>query len=276
MSEPPLPIGEPGPPGEQGDPGPSVYDIWLDANPGGTLAEFFESLQGEPGEQGEPGLDSNAPGEQGEPGPSLYDLWLEDNPGGTRSAFFDSMRGPSGPAGPRSLAEVRTVNSDVRRIYFNTTSPPDGVQPGDLVLEAAPVPIAGRRWSTGSAQSVPNNEYAVMSLGASTDYSGGVSSVSGGIVVPVAGWYHLAAGVQFVAGQPGRRILRVRRNGTDEIRSVVPDSGQTTTTVTVSTVLRCAAGDEFTCHVWQNSGNALSTAVNTGYPYLAVALVGRA
>lgn len=276
MSEPPLPIGETGPAGAKGDPGPSVYDLWLAANPGGTLEQFFESLKGAPGEPGPPGLDSTAEGDQGPTGPSLYDLWLEDNPGGTRAQFFEAMRGEPGPPGPRSLAEVRTVNSDVRRIYFDTTSPPDGVQPGDLILEAAPTPVAGRRWSTGSAQSVPTATYVVMSIGSNTNLSGGVGTVSGGMVVPVDGWYHLAAGVQFVGGASGRRVLLVKRNGSDETRSVVPDSGQTATTVTVSTVVYCEAGDAFTCEVWQNSGSSLNTIVAQGFPYLAVALVGRA
>lgn len=279
MSTPPEPEqGEQGPAGVQGDPGPSAYEVWLAANPGGTLAEFWDFLKGEPGDVGPVGPtgDPGDDGLAGTPGPSVFDLWLEDNPGGTREEFFESLRGPAGPTGPRSLAEIRTVNSDVRRIYFDTTTPPDGVQPGDLILEAAPVPIAGRRWSEGSAQSVPTATYTVMSLGSNARFSGGVSSVSGGIVVPVAGWYHLAAGVQFVGGASGRRMLIVKRNGSDETRSVVPDSGQTATTVTVSTVVYCSAGDAFTCEVWQNSGNSLATIVAQGFPYLAVALVGRA
>lgn len=281
MSTPPEPEqGEQGPPGIQGDPGPSVYDIWLESNPGGTLADFFDYLKGVPGAAGPPGIkgEDGDDGLTGAPGPSVFDLWLEDNPGGTREDFFESLRGPAGPAGPRSLSEVRTVNSDVRRIYFDTTTPPDGVQPGDLVLEAAPVPIAGRRWSEGSSQTVPTATYTVMSLGSSARLSGGVSSVSGGgIAVPVDGWYHLAAGVQFVGGASGRRVLLVRRNGTsDETRAVVPDSGQTATTVTVSTIVYCSAGDSFSCQVWQNSGGNLSTIVAQGFPYLAVALVGRA
>ncbi len=273
MSE--LPQGETGDPGQQGPPGPSIYDLWLVANPGGTWEQFLAELKGEPGDAGPAGTDSTAVGDPGPTGKSLYDLWLEDNPGGTRAVFFEAMRGPEGKAGPRSLAEVRTVNSDVRRIYFNTTSPADGVQPGDLVLEAAPVPIAGRRWSTGSAQSVPTSEYTVMSLGASTRYSGGVSGVSGGIVVPVSGWYHLAAGVQFLSAS-GYRILRIKRNGSDETRAVGPDSGQNVTTMTVSTIIYCTAGDAFTCEIWQNSGSNLNTVVSAGFPYLAVALVGRA
>lgn len=279
MSTPPEPEqGEQGPAGVQGDPGPSAYEVWLAANPGGTQAEFWDFLKGAPGDVGPKG-NTGDPGDDGltgAPGPSVFDLWLEDNPGGTREDFFESLRGPAGPAGPRSLSEIRTVNSDVRRIYFDTTTPPDGVQPGDLVLEAAPVPVAGRRWSEGSAQSVATATYVTMSLGSSTRYSGGVEGVSGGLAVPVSGWYHLAAGVQFVGGASGRRVLLVKRNGSDETRSVVPDSGQTATTVTVSTVIYANAGDQFTCEIWQNSGSSLPTIVAQGFPYLAVALVGRA
>lgn len=139
MSTPPEPEqGEQGPAGIQGDPGPSAYEVWLEANPGGTLAEFWDFLKGEPGgvgpvgPTGDPGDDGLA----GTPGPSVFDLWLEDNPGGTREEFFESLRGPAGPPGPRGLAEVQTVNSDVRRIYLSTTTPPDGAQPGDFVLNA--------------------------------------------------------------------------------------------------------------------------------------------
>lgn len=201
MSTPPEPEqGEQGPAGVQGDPGPSAYEVWLAANPGGTLAEFWDFLKGEPGDVGPVGPtgDPGDDGLAGTPGPSVFDLWLEDNPGGTRAQFFESLRGPAGPAGPRSLPEIRTVNSDVRRIYLEGTAPVDGPQPGDLVLSTAP----GVTYYTGSSTLEPQSSATVTSVHATRS----LDAASGAATVTL--FAHLA-GTGAVAGSQNLAIARV-------------------------------------------------------------------
>lgn len=78
--------GNDGQTGPAGEPGPSAYQLWLDAGNEGTPEDFLASLTGGAG----------ADGTTGPEGPSAYDLWILVGNEGTLEEFLASLVGLDG------------------------------------------------------------------------------------------------------------------------------------------------------------------------------------
>lgn len=133
--------------------------------------------------------------------------------------------------------------------------------------------VAGGRYGT-AVNNIPNATTTLVNCGNITDHQmGGVTSVgaNGGLIVPVEGWYHIAVGIRFTSGGApgGEAALILRGNGNEITRYGTPFSGATE--VTISTLAYLEENTNLQAYVNQNSGSALDTNAQFGYPYMRVA-----
>lgn len=133
--------------------------------------------------------------------------------------------------------------------------------------------VAGRRVG-GSTVSLNSATDTLIPAGDNADhYMGGVYGASGGIVVPVAGWYQVNCGVRFDTNTSGNRNLYLRANGTT--LQIEQEAAVGFTTVTISNQFYLEAETLLQMYGWQNSGGTLGTSAAFGFPYLGAALLGQ-
>ena len=88
----------PGASGAPGEPGPSAYQLWLDAGNVGEPEDFLVSLIGTAGANGVDGA-AGVDGMNGIDGLSAYELWLSNGNEGDSEAFLASLVGEPGAPG---------------------------------------------------------------------------------------------------------------------------------------------------------------------------------
>lgn len=108
---------------QKGDTGKSAYDEWLNLGNEGSVADFINSLRGEPftyedfteeqlqalkGEQGERG-EQGARGEQGD---DAYGVWLKAGHVGSLQDFFDYNKGKKGDKGEQGIQGIQGIQGE--------------------------------------------------------------------------------------------------------------------------------------------------------------------
>jgi hypothetical protein len=150
------------------------------------------------------------------------------------------------------------------------------------VVSATPttagVIAAGGRIATAT-QSIPTSSWTALTLGTAEHLTGGVTSSSGGLVVPAAGWYTVTATMAWTANGTGFRIVETWLNNAADGAGIIASdrkagSGSSSAAVTVSRVVWLAAGDLVKVRVWQSSGAALLTNITDNPVTLGVASHG--
>jgi len=163
---------------------------------------------------------------------------------GTGSGTYDNL--PIGTTG-----QVLTADTTVSPYKVKWATPESGST------------FAGCSLYKSGAQTISNETYTEITFDSEffdTDSFHSTVTNTGRITVPAgkAGKYLVTALAVFGSNDTGRRIVTIRKNGTDQSYTVTDaDTGQFTT-VQQTLILDAAVSDYFTFAVWQNSGGNLN------------------
>lgn len=176
---------------------------------------------------------------------------------------------PTLPVGAVEVARATVGSGATGTSHANVTI--DHSNAATAALYRSPA-IAGRRYG-GSPQSIPNGEVTTYAFyDGQWDYSGGVAGDSGGMRVPVDGWYQVTATMRWGSESSGTRQVRIEVNGTTVAADVGPASNGLTQSASMA--LRLYGGDVVRMPVYQSHGSTISSNPGLGMPYLSVAFVG--
>lgn len=126
-------------------------------------------------------------------------------------------------------------------------------------------------------QSITDNTNTILSLN-TTRRANNITVGTDKLTVIEAGWYSIAAGVEFASNATGYRHANLKLNGTTYLAGVLhPAANGVPTQLSVSTLYYLAAADFVQIEVAQNSGGALNVLASTNYsPELSMVKLGAA
>lgn len=176
---------------------------------------------------------------------------------------------PSIPTGAvelaRAVVEAGATDTNHADVTITHTNTPRATLRGTET-------VRGRR-SGSSTTNLPNATATLIGGGNNSGgYHGGVTANSGGLIVPVDGFYSVTCGARYASNTNGVRNLYLYVNGSSVLMESRPAVGFTPVSIAVDLPLK--AGDLVQMYGYQNSGGTLGTTDNFGFPYLSIARLG--
>ena len=216
---------------------------------------------------------------------------------GTALVFDNGGAGsyPGAAVQYNSTTSVRVLVGNASATYVTGTVVTDGLpmafNAGDSVVVSYAIPVLGwssglqlssdaetrvvaARYTTGAAQSIPNNTNTVLDFGTKDfdTHNAVTTGASWRYTAPVSGYYRVAVCATFQANGGGTRAGILRKNGVDH--SVMDSqlsfgSGQTDA-VQGSALVQLNPGDYIDVVVFQNTGGAKSMDSTATGNYIAI------